>query len=71
MTGVGRQRTLNNICLDANQNELAERPKLRSKKETAHIAAGRTYLGSPTWARTWDLRINSPARHTSLFLAKL
>ena len=29
--------------------------------ETARIAAGRRNAGSPTWARTRDLRINSPA----------
>ena len=29
--------------------------------ETARIAAGRNNAGSPTWARTRDLRINSPA----------
>jgi hypothetical protein len=33
---------------------------MAQQKETAHIAAGRAYLGSPTRARTWDLRINSP-----------
>lgn len=31
------------------------------KTEAARIAAGRYNAGSPTWARTRDLRINSPA----------
>src|SRR5450755_781187 len=34
---------------------------MAQQKETAHIAAGRMDLGSPTWARTRDLRINSPS----------
>jgi hypothetical protein len=29
--------------------------------QTARIAAGRVDIGSPTRARTWDLRINSPS----------
>ena len=38
------------------------KPELRSKNETARIAAGRVDTGSPTWARTRDLRINSLSR---------
>jgi len=30
--------------------------------QTARIAAGRMDIGSPTRARTWDLRINRPPR---------
>jgi len=32
----------------------------RTKTKTARISAGRLKFGSPTWARTRDLRINSP-----------
>jgi hypothetical protein len=33
----------------------------RKTKQNARIAAGVEYGGSPTWARTRDLRINSPS----------
>ena len=34
---------------------------LKAEMITARINAGRRNAGSPTWARTRDLRINSPA----------
>ena len=60
-TSKGRQRMLPIISLDVIQNELAEQSPIAEQKETARIAAGRIALGSPTRARTWDLRINSPS----------
>jgi hypothetical protein len=33
--------------------------RIAEQKETARIAAGRVWRGSPSWARTGDLRINS------------
>lgn len=36
-------------------------PDAEEQMKTARTEAGRLNAGSPTWARTRDLRINSPA----------
>jgi hypothetical protein len=64
LTATGERHRQESATTDADQDkqstELRSKSGIAEQNQTAKTAETRMDIGSPTRARTWDLRINSP-----------